>query len=70
MQEVFDIDTNGDKKDFQKINKIMNEIITITKPYKNSNLDELKNSVIKIIKDSKIEPELIKNRDKETLAHL
>ena len=47
MQEVFDIDTNEDKKDLQPINKVINEVITITKQYKNSNLDELKNSVIK-----------------------
>ena len=70
MQEVFDIDTNEDKKDLQPINKVINEVITITKQYKNSNLDELKNSVIKAIKNSKIEPELIKNQDKETLAHI
>ena len=70
MQEVFDIDINEDKKDYQQKNKVINEVISITKQYKNSNLEELKNSVIKAIKNSKIDPELIKNQDQETLVHL
>ena len=70
MLENNDINTNDDKKDYIELNKVMTEVVNATKQYKNGNLDDLKESVIKIIKDSKIEPELIKNQEKETLAHL
>ena len=70
MLENNDINTNVDKNEYSEINKVMNEIINVTKQYKNRNMDDLKESVIKMIKDSKIDPELLKNQDKETLAHL
>ena len=70
MKENNEIDTNESKKSYVEINKIMNDTINVTKQYKNRNIDDIKNSVIKIIKDSKIEPELLKNQDQETLAHL
>ena len=70
MKENYEIDTNENKKGYLEINKIMNDVINVTKQYKNRNPDDLKNSVIKIIKDSKIEPELLRNQDQETLAHL
>ena len=50
--------------------KVINEVINQTKQSKNYSTDELKESIIKIIKDSGIEPDLIKNQDKETLAHI
>ena len=65
-----EINTNVDKNEYSEINKVMNEIINVTKQYKNRNMDDLKESVIKMIKYSKIDPELLKNQDKETLAHL
>ena len=70
MKENFEIDTNQDKKDYQEINKVMDDVINLTKKYKNRNIDDLKDTVMKIIKDSKIEPELLKNQYQETLAHL
>ena len=70
MKENYEIDTNDNKKGIVEVNKLMNEVINITKQYKNRNIDDLKASVIKIIKDSKIEPDQIKNHDQETLAHL
>ena len=70
MKENYEIDTNENKKGYLEINKIMKDVVNVTKQYKNRNPDDLKNSVIKIIKDSKIEPELLKNQDQETLAHL
>lgn len=69
MKESFEINTNQDKKENPEVNKVMNDVIKLTSQYKNRNLDDLKESVIKIIKDSKIEPELIKNQEQETLAH-
>ena len=69
MKENYEIDTNENKKSLIEINKIMKEVINVTKQYKNRNPDDIKNSVIKIIKDSKIEPELLKDQDQETLAH-
>ena len=70
MKENFEIDTNQNKKDYQEINKVMNEVINITKQYKNRSMDDLKESVMKTIKDSKLDPESLKNQDQETLAHL
>ena len=70
MLENNDINTNDDKKDYIELNKVMSDVVNATKQYKNGNLDDLKESVIKIIKDSKLEPESIKNQEKETLAHL
>ena len=61
-------ETNKDK--IKEINKIMNEVLNITKEYKNRNTDDLKEEVIKQIKASKINPELLVNQDKENLAHL
>ena len=69
MKENFEIDTNESKKDYDEMNKVINKVIDATEHYKNRNLDDLKESVIKIIKDSKISPEKIENQDKETLAH-
>ena len=69
-----DITTNSnseqDKNKLKEINKLMNDIISTTKQYKNRNLDDLKESVIKQIKDSKMKPESLINQEKETLAHL
>ena len=59
-----------DKNNTKDISKLMNDIIAITKQYKNRNLDDLKDTVIKSIKDSKISPELLINKDKDTLVHL
>ena len=70
MKENFEIDTHQNKKDYQEINKVMDEVINITKQYKNKNMDDLKESVIKTIKSSKLDPESLKNQDQETLAHL
>ena len=69
-----DITTNSnseqDKNKLKEINKLMNDIISTTKQYKNRNLDDLKEPVIKQIKDSKMKPESLINQEKETLAHL
>ena len=76
MKEDSDIITNTkqseivDKKKVKEISKLMNEIINTTKSYKNKNIDDLKEAVIKQIKDSKISPELLINQDKDTLLHL
>ena len=70
MKENFEIDTNQNKLDYDEMNKVINQVIDATKQYKNMNLDYLKESVKKIIKDSKISPEKIQNQDKETLAHI
>ena len=76
MKEDSDINTNTkqdkivDKNKVKEISKLMNEIINTTKPYKNKNIDELKEAVIKQIKDSKISPDLLINQDKDTLLHL
>ena len=75
-EEINEINTQSlkieevDKNDKKEISKLMNEIINITKQYKNRNIDELKETVIKSIKDSKISPELLINQDKDTLVHL
>ena len=61
-------ETNRDK--IKEINKLMNEVLNITKEYKNRNTDDLKEEVIKQINASKINPELLINQDKENLAHL
>ena len=68
--DIITTEKNQDKDKIKEINKLMNEIINTTKQYKNSNLDDLKEAVIKQIKDSKIKPENLKNQEKETLAHL
>ena len=70
--KIPDINTNAsiDKNKQKEISKLMNDIINTTKQYKNVNLDDLKQAVIKQIKDSKINPELLINQEKETLAHL
>ena len=70
MKENFEIDTNQNKKDYQEINKVMNDVINITKQYKNRNMDDLKESVMNTIKNSKLDPESLKNQSQETLAHL
>lgn len=70
MLENFEIDTNDNKKDFQEINNVIKEVINVTKQHKNRNIDDLKESVIKIIKNSKIDPEKIKNQEGDTLAHI
>ena len=70
MKENFEIDTNENKKDYEEMNKVIKQAIDATKQYKNRNLDDLKDSVIKIIKDSKINPEKIENQEKKTLAHI
>ena len=54
----------------KSMSKIMNEIINTTKEYKNRNTDDLKEAVKNQIIDSKISPELLKNQEEETLAHL
>ena len=61
-------ETNKDK--IKEINKLMNEVLNITKEYKNRNTDDLKEEVIKQINASKINPELLINQEKENLAHL
>jgi ankyrin repeat protein len=48
----------------------MTEIINTTKQYKNRNIEDLKENVIKLIKDSKISPEHLINQEKDTLVHL
>jgi ankyrin repeat protein len=71
-----DIDTNiieekdNDINNVKEITKLMNEIINTTKQYKNKNLDDIKEEVVKQIKNSKISPELLINQEKENLAHL
>ena len=70
MKENYEINTNENKKDYHEINKTIKEVINATKQYKTRNVDDVKETVIKIIKDSKIEPENLKNQDNETLAHL
>ena len=56
-EEINEINTQSlkieevDKNDKKEISKLMNEIINITKQYKNRNIDELKEIVIKSIKD-------------------
>ena len=69
MLENFDINTN-DENNYQKINKVMSDAINETKHYKTRNTDDIKDAVIKIIKDSKLEPDTLRNQDQETLAHL
>ena len=65
-----EIITTNDQKDYTEINKVITDVISATGQYRNQNIDDLKDHVIKIIKDSKIQPEQIKNQNKETLAHL
>ena len=69
MLEKFNINTD-EEKNYQEINKIMNDAINVTKQYKNKDADDLKEEVINIIKKSKYDPLSLKNQDKENLAHL
>ena len=69
MLNNFDINTD-EEKNYQEINKVMNDVINETKQYKNKDIDDIKEKVIKIIKDSKYDPETLKNQDQENLAHL
>ena len=59
-----------DKNKMKEISKLMTEIINTTKQYKNRNIEDLKENVIKLIKDSKISPEHLINQEKDTLVHL
>ena len=69
MLNNFDINTD-EEKNYQEINKVMNDVINETKQYKNKDIDDIKEKVIKIIKDSKYDPETLRNQDQENLAHL
>ena len=73
MKEIdtnFNVEKEENKAQMKEISKIMKEVLNTTKEYKNRNIDDLKTTVINQIKDSKINPELIINQDKENLAHL
>lgn len=71
MIENSEINTNSIfDNNFPKNTKIINEIIELTKEYKKFSSEEIKEKIIKVLKDSGIEPELIKNEEKETLAHI
>jgi len=52
MLEKSNINTD-EEKNYQEINKIMNEVIKATKQYKNKDTDDLKEEIISIIKISK-----------------
>jgi len=69
MEEKLDIITT-EEGNYGEINKVINDVIDETKEYKNRNIDELRDNVINIIKNSKLEPDTIIDRNKETLAHL
>ena len=69
MLEKSNINTD-EEKNYQEINKIMNEVINTTKQYKNKDTDDLKEEVISIIKKSKYDPLTLENQDQENLAHL
>ena len=69
MLENLDIVTN-EENNFDEINKVIENVKNETKEYRNRNMDELRDNVIKILKNSKLEPDTIINHDKETLAHL
>jgi len=62
--------STDEEKNYQEINKIMNEVINVTKQYKNKEADDLKEEVINVIKKSKYDPLTLENQDKENLAHL
>ena len=69
MDEKLDIITI-EEGNYEEINKVIDNVIDETKEYKNRNMDELRDNVINLIKNSKLEPDTIINHDKETLAHL
>ena len=69
MDEKLDIITN-EEGNYEEINKVIDNVIDETKDYKNRNMDEIRDNVINLIKNSKLEPDTIINHDKETLAHL
>jgi len=53
-QEFNNKKRNIDKDKIKEINKLMNEVLNITKEYKNINTEDLKEEVIKQIKILKI----------------
>ena len=69
MLEKSNINTD-EEKNYQEINKIMNEVINVTKQYKSKEIDDLKEEIISIIKKSKYDPLILENQDQENLAHL
>ena len=64
------IDEEDTKPDMEKVNSIINEVLNLAKSYKLNNSEDIQNSIIKTINDSKIDPSLIKNNSGETLTHL
>ena len=73
MKEIdtnFNEEKEENKNQIKEITKLMNDILNTTKEYKKRTSDDLKETVIKQIKDSKINPELLINQEKENLAHL
>ena len=69
MDEKLDIITT-EEGNYEEINKVIDNVLDETKEYKNRNMDELRDNVINLIKNSKLEPDTIINHNKETLAHL
>ena len=64
------IDEEDTKPDMEKVNSIINEVLNLAKSYKLRNYEDIQNSIIKTINDSKVDPSYIKNNNGETLTHL
>ena len=70
INENFEEEKDSDEKQMKEIEKLMNDILNLTKEYKTRTIDDLKQVIIKQINDSKISPQLLKNDENENLAHL